>query len=128
MPHNLSFFAIHADDVPRARKFYEQVFGWKFQPWGPPGFLKIRTGTDDDPGVRGALQKRHELVPGQEMIGFECTIAVDDIEATFAAVEAQGVKIIMPICEIPNVLRLFKFLDTEGNVVCAGQYAEGYRE
>jgi predicted enzyme related to lactoylglutathione lyase len=28
MPNNVSFFAINADDVPRARKFYEAVFGW----------------------------------------------------------------------------------------------------
>src|SRR5436309_15569828 len=63
MANNLVFFAIHADDLPRVQRFYEKVFGWKFQAWGPPGFFLIATGDQRDPGVQGALQKRHELVP-----------------------------------------------------------------
>ena len=35
------------DDVDRARRFYEAVFGWEFEPWGPPGFYLILT---DQPG------------------------------------------------------------------------------
>jgi len=27
----VAHFAINADDLPRARRFYENVFGWKFQ-------------------------------------------------------------------------------------------------
>jgi len=46
MPH-LAHFAINADDVPRAKKFYEKVFGWKFSAWGPPNFYQIQTGKDD---------------------------------------------------------------------------------
>jgi uncharacterized protein len=128
MASNVEFFVIHADNLPATRTFYEQVFGWKFRPWGPPDFYKISTGSEDDPGIRGAMAKRHELAPGKEMIGFECTITVANVDATAAAVEAQGCKIIMPVCEIPTVCRLFKFLDPSGNVVCAAQYAEGYSE
>ena len=36
MPNNVVHFAVHADDLPRARRFYEAVFGWRFEPWGPP--------------------------------------------------------------------------------------------
>ena len=60
MPNNVKHFAIHADDVDRARKFYESVMGWQFTPWGPPNFYLIRTGTDADPGVQGALQGRRD--------------------------------------------------------------------
>ena len=70
MPNNVKHFAIHADDIQRARTFYEKTFGWKFKPWGPPGFYLIQTGTDDDPGVHGALQGRREIVPGKPMFGF----------------------------------------------------------
>jgi predicted enzyme related to lactoylglutathione lyase len=128
MANNLAFFAVHADDVPRARRFYEQVFGWKFQPWGPPGFLLVATGDARDPGIPGALQQRHELVPGLRMNGYECTIAVTDIDATAAAVVANGGKIILAKCEIPTVGWLIKLQDPEGNVVCvkqpAGEHAE----
>ncbi len=37
-------FSIHADNCQRAKAFYEQVFGWTFEPWGPPNFWRIHTG------------------------------------------------------------------------------------
>ena len=53
--NSLAHFAINADDVERARKFYEKVFGWKFNSWGPPGFYMIEaTGS----AVLGSLQGR----------------------------------------------------------------------
>ena len=88
MPNNVKHFAVHADDVDRARTFYEKAFGWQFTAWGPPGFFLIRTGTDDEPGVQGALQGRREVVPGKPMFGFECTLGVAAIDETIAAVEA----------------------------------------
>jgi len=44
MPNYIARFAINADDVPRARDFYQRVFGWEFEPWGPPNFYLIETG------------------------------------------------------------------------------------
>jgi uncharacterized protein len=123
MSNNLAFFAIHADDLSKAQRFYERVFGWKFEPWGPPGFFLIATGDKADPGVPGALQKRHELVPGQRLTGYECTIGVDDIDAIEKAVVANGGKVILPKCEIPTVGYLIKIQDTDGNVVCVKQAA-----
>jgi uncharacterized protein len=123
MSSNLSFFAVHADDLPRAQRFYESVFGWKFQSWGPPGFFLIATGDKDDPGIQGALQKRHEVVPGERINGYECTISVADIDATAVAVTANGGRIILPKCEIPTVGWLIKVQDPEGNTVCVKQPA-----
>jgi len=128
MPSNLVFFAVHADDLPRAQRFYEKTFGWKFQPWGPPGFLLIATGDKKEPGIQGALQKRHEVVAGQRVNGYECTIGVADIDAAGAAVVANGGKIVMPKCEIPTVGWLIKIQDPEGNVVCVKQPAAGHHE
>src|ERR1700687_5788316 len=56
MPNNIRHFSINADALPRARRFYEKVFGWKFQPWGPPGFFLIQTGDEKEPGIQGSLQ------------------------------------------------------------------------
>ena len=64
MPANLASFSIHVDDVDRARNFYQAVFGWEFEPWGPPGFYLIHAGTRER--VLGALQKRRESVTGRE--------------------------------------------------------------
>jgi uncharacterized protein len=119
---NVAHFAINADDVNRARRFYEQVFGWRFEAWGPPGFLQVSTGTDSQPGIRGALQKRRELIAGQPTIGYECSVSVADVDAVAAAVVANGGSIIIPRTLIPTVGHLIFVRDTEGNVVGAMQF------
>jgi predicted enzyme related to lactoylglutathione lyase len=116
MPNNLSFFAINADDVPRARRFYEAVFDWSFEPWGPPDFYLIETSKEPNT-LRGGLQERRELAPGQKMVGFECTIAVTHIDQTIRAIEANGGRMAAPKFHIPTVGTVAYFFDTEGNVV-----------
>lgn len=125
MPNNLSRFSINADDVPRARRFYEQVFGWRFEPWGPPHFYLIETGKEQVAAVGGLLQERRELIPGANMVGFECTIGVDNIDQTIRAIEANGGKIAMAKFHIPTVGTGVYFVDTEGNVAGAMQYEHG---
>ena len=120
---NIAHFAINADDVPRARRFYEQVFGWTFSAWGPPNFYQIQTNGPGEPsGVRGALQGRRELVKGQPTIGFECTIAVSSIDDTAAAVLANGGRTVLAKSIIVGVGTLMFFQDPEGNVFGAMQY------
>jgi hypothetical protein len=114
MSNSLSFFAINADDVPRARKFYEAVFSWGFEPWGPPNFYLIEAGKERTVG--GALQERRELVRGQKMVGFECTIDIEDIDQTIRTIEANGGRLAAPKFHIPNVGTVAYFFDTEGNV------------
>jgi predicted enzyme related to lactoylglutathione lyase len=117
MPNNISFFAINADDVPRARKFYQTVFGWTFEPWGPPGFYLIETGKGQTTApISGGLQERRELAPAQKMIGYECTIAVTNIDQAMRAIEANGGRIAAPKAHIPTVGTVAYFFDTEGNV------------
>jgi predicted enzyme related to lactoylglutathione lyase len=116
MPNNVDFFAINADDVPRARTFYEAVFGWSFEPWGPPNFYLIETGKEPMTLSGGALQERRELARGQKMIGFECTITVANIDQTMRAIEANGGRIAAPKFHNPTVGTEAYFFDTEGNV------------
>ena len=122
MPNDVSFFAINADDVPRARQFYTTVFNWKFEPWGPHGFYLIATGGEAE-GVAhsGGLQERRELVPGQKMIGFECTVSVENIDQAIRAVEANGGHLVTPKFHIPTVGTVAYIADTEGNVVGISQ-------
>jgi predicted enzyme related to lactoylglutathione lyase len=123
MPNNIGRFAINADDVPRARSFYQKVFGWTFEPWGPPNFYLIETGTEQVHAVGGLLQERRELVPDGRMIGFECTIGVQDIDETIRAIETNGGKMITEKFLIPNVVTVAYFQDTEGNVAAISEPA-----
>jgi predicted enzyme related to lactoylglutathione lyase len=120
--NNVVHFAISADDLDRARRFYEAVFDWRFEPWGPPGFLRILTGTDADPGIEGALHGRAEPLSGSGVRAFECTVSVDDVVAVRDAVIANGGTVLVDGYRIPTVGTLVQFLDTEGNVVSAMHY------
>ena len=122
MPHNIVHFAIHADDVERARRFYEAVFGWHFERWGPPDFYEVTTGHDDRPGIRGALHGRDQALTGTGNRGFTCTVAVDDLAAIREKVIGNGGTITHQEVEVPTVGALTQFLDTEGNELAAMVY------
>jgi predicted enzyme related to lactoylglutathione lyase len=116
----LAHFAINADDPDVAQRFYEAVFGWTFEPWGPPGFSRIELG--DARPVLGALQQRRELVDGARTIGLECTFAVADVDAVARAVVEHGGRVLMDRTTITGVGDLIFFADPSGNAVGAMRY------
>ncbi len=120
MPAPLSHFAVNADDVDRARRFYRAVLGWTFSPWGPPGFFHIDTGSADGP--MAALQQRRDLLDGERTVGFECTFAVDDVPATIKAALANGGEVLMAPTVITGVGELAFLRDSEGNALGVMRY------
>ena len=121
MRGTLRHFAINADDFGRARRFYEQVFGWSYRPWGPPDFVQTQ---DAGEGLWGALHSRRDI-GGRRMPGIELTFGVDDLDETVKAIEAAGGRILMQPAHIQTVGRLVWFEDTEGNIAGAMQYESG---
>lgn len=122
MTANLASFALHVDDIDRARAFYEAVFGWDFEPWGPPGFYLIHTGDAASPGIQGLMHKRQTPRSGTGLNGVEPTFAVDDVDAVAARVVAHGGTITFAKSVIPTVGALIRFLDPEGNDIGAMAY------
>lgn len=122
MANNISHFSIHADDLERAKAFYESVFGWTIEPWGPPDFFMIRTGPEDDAGIHGSLQKRDGARAEGGLSAFECTVGVADIDPIIAAIESHGGTITHPKTHLVGVGWLVNFTDPEGNRVGAMQY------
>jgi uncharacterized protein len=122
MPNNIASFAIHASDVQRARQFYEAVFGWTFEPWGPPDFYLIHTGSPERPGIQGLLHARMEPRGAGGPNCFECSVSVQDVDTIAAAVTAHGGTIVMPKSPIPTIGEVMYFEDPEGNRVGAVRY------
>ena len=120
MSTDIAHFAINADDPASSLRFYEALFGWRFEPWGPPGFF-FRMQRDS--GIV-ALQQRRDL-GGVRVTGFECTVAVEDVGAVAEAVVAHGGRLLMERTTIPGVGDLIFFEDPAGNVAGAMQYARG---
>jgi hypothetical protein len=123
MANHIAHFEIFASDVERARKFYEQVFGWRFEVGGPPDFYLIQTGPAVERGLwQGMLAKRQGAASQGAINSFRCTISVGSIKETAAAIEAAGGRLRSPIIDIPSVGRVVEFADTEANIACAMQY------
>ena len=127
MPNKATHFAIHVDDLERARSFYEQVFAWGFKTYGPSDFLQIKADQSEEGELIGALQARSYSPLKDRIIGFECTIGVPNVDEIIEKVKANGGQILMPKTAIPYVGWITKSLDTEGNLVCAMQGDAGAR-
>ena len=108
-------FSIECDDVERAKAFYEAVFAWRIEPWGPPGYYRVFTGSAEQPGIGGDLRGRRAPLTGTGSPSFECTITVESLARTMAAIEAHGGRIANRPYLIEGVGELVYFEDTEGN-------------
>jgi len=122
MKNKLTHFAIHIDNIDRAKRFYEGVFDWGFNSYGQEDFLQIKADKSEDGELIGALQSRKYSPVSEKLVGLECTIGVKDIDAIIEKVKSNGGEILMDKTAIPYVGWLAKFKDTEGNLICGMEY------
>ncbi len=107
-------FDLPADEPERAKKFYGELFGWKFM--APPGmdnyhFVETQN-RDGSPGVAGGMGKRTS--PDERILNY---IGIDSIEESLAKAEELGGKIIKPKMAVPGWGYLAVCEDTEGNLI-----------
>jgi uncharacterized protein len=127
MSNKLTHFAIHIDDIERAKKFYDGVFHWGFNSYGQGDFLQIKADQSEHGELIGAMQSRKYSPVPEKVIGFECTIGVENINVIIDRVTENGGQVLMPKTAIPYVGYIAKFLDTEGNLICAMEYDNAAR-
>jgi predicted enzyme related to lactoylglutathione lyase len=111
-------FEIQADDVERAKNFYEKVLGWKIEKYmdkeksGMMDYWMVMTGEEGTPGIDGGMYQR----PADDKIfTYDCTIDVEDIDKAVEAVRANGGTITKEKSELPGVGWFASAKDTEGN-------------
>ncbi len=76
----MTHFAIHIDDIERAKNFYDGVFDWGFNSYGQGDFLQIKADKSENGELIGALQSRQYSPITDKIIGLECTIGVENID------------------------------------------------
>ncbi len=110
-------FEIHAENPERAVNFYKSVFGWQISKWdGPEDYWLITTGPSNEPGIDGAILKRHGPINGDSVIAYVCTIDVPSVDDFSSKATAQGGTIALPKTAVPHVGWLVYCKDTEGNI------------
>jgi predicted enzyme related to lactoylglutathione lyase len=110
----ICYLEIPATDVRRSSEFYEKVFGWRIRRRGD-GSIAFDDTTGEVSGT-WALGRPPASAPGLLFY-----IMVDSVEASAAAVVAQGGEIVQPIgMDAPEITARFR--DPAGNVI--GLYQE----
>jgi predicted enzyme related to lactoylglutathione lyase len=113
-------FEIPADDQERARKFYQDAFGWKINPLPELNYNTVTTtptdeatGRPTEPGaINGGLMGR-----AGELTTPVITVDVPDIDAALKTVEQLGGSVVTPKDTVPDQGFFAYFKDTEGNVM-----------
>lgn len=104
-------FEMPADDLQRASRFYQDVFGWQMQPWGAEGeYILVSTGKEG-PGIDGGITQR---IPDRS--GTINTIDVSSVDEYVEKIVAHGGTVVAPKMAIPQVGYAAYCRDTEGNL------------
>ena len=107
--HAISYIEISVADLARAREFYGQAFGWRFNDYGPD-YAGIQAA--DGASEVGGLGVGRDTGPG----GVIALLRSDDLDASVAAVEVAGGSVVEPPYAYPGGRR-FIFGDPDGNVL-----------
>ncbi len=119
MPDKVAFFELPADNVDRAKTFYNKAFGWQINYDQGLDYHFVATAKSDqygrsaEPGaINGGMPKREAPVKSTTI-----TISVPDIDSAMKSVEKLGGKIVQKKQAAGNLGFTAYFEDTEGNRV-----------
>ncbi|PRY02143.1 VOC family protein [Allonocardiopsis opalescens] len=112
-------FELPADDVDRAQRFYQQVFGWTTTPMPEFDYVMLGTaptgpdGVPSDPGaINGGMTPRRGPVSVPVV-----TVQVDDIDAALRRVEQGGGRVVEGRRPVGDMGFTAYIADSEGNTV-----------
>lgn len=99
-----TYFDLTVHDVARARAFFEQALGWRFEKFEMPyEYYRIQAGAAGEPGIDGGIGCVNDspLAEGRPMT--QLTMPVADLDATLARVRAAGGRVVEPRMAIPGI-------------------------
>jgi len=105
----IDYIEFPATDIAATKRFYSEVFGWKFTDYGPD-----YTSFEDGRLAGGFTRDRQPVKSGGPLV----VIYAANLEATQAQAKAAGAKIVKPIFAFPGGRR-FHIADPNGNELAA---------
>ncbi|MEU8517447.1 VOC family protein [Kitasatospora sp. NPDC048722] len=109
-PHTVAWFDISTPDAPRARRFYQKLFGW---PVAELDETYALVGADDGRPTGGIGQAG----PGSPYTGIVVYFRVADVDVALAEAEELGGSRLLEPRNLPGTDRMALFTDPDGNPV-----------
>lgn len=101
--HAIDYIEFAVADMAASKAFYESVFGWRFNDYGP-----------DYAGIQGANRELGGFSKGTPRPGGALIVLYsDDLDESYKAVLAAGVEVVKQPFEFPGGRR-FEFKDLNG--------------
>ncbi len=100
----IDYIEIPVTDMAESKRFYAEVFGWKFVDYGPD-YASFNDGKLD-----GGFRKESNIQRGGPLVVFYAT----ELETVEAEIKKAGGTIVAEIFEFPGGRR-FHFTDPSGN-------------
>jgi predicted enzyme related to lactoylglutathione lyase len=112
MSNRIVHFEIHCPDMARAKKYYEDLFGWQISKWeGPVEYYVVRTGDKSQTGIDGGMMPSRDGQPRTVN-----TVQVTNLDDMVKQAVAKGGKNVVPKMAIPTVGWLAYCTDPGGNL------------
>jgi len=108
------WYELLTPDPMGAKSFYDAVIGWDIEPQ-PAGEMDYRMIRAADDNVGGVMRLNEEMVQHGAKPVWLGYVAVDDVDAAVAKVEAKGGKTHLPAFDIPDIGRIAMVADPQGN-------------
>jgi uncharacterized protein len=100
----IDYIEFGATDIARTKQFYQQVFGWKFEDYGPD-YASFQDGR-----LSGGFTKDAPVRPANPLV----VVFATRLEDTEAKIKQAGGKIVKQTYSFPGGRR-FHFSDPSGN-------------
>ncbi|MEU7896117.1 VOC family protein [Nonomuraea sp. NPDC049152] len=105
-----AWFDISTPDAPRARRFYQEMFGWRMNVLDETYTLVAGEGGRPAGGIGQAG-------PGSPYTGIVAYFPVDDVDAALQRAEELGGSRTLDPTSVPGQGRIAVFTDPDGNAV-----------
>jgi len=99
-----TYFDLTVSDLPKARRFFERVLGWRFEMFPMPyEYYRIQAGPTEEAGIDGGMGavKDAPLAAGRPTT--QVTIPVQSLDEVLRQVERNGGRIMEGKISIPGI-------------------------
>jgi predicted enzyme related to lactoylglutathione lyase len=108
------WYELLTKDAKAAKAFYDHVVGWNVDAEAPPGGMDYRMINAHDGAAGGVMQLNADMIAGGAKANWLGYIGVDDVDASVAAIVAEGGAVHLPAFDIPGIGRIAMVADPQG--------------